>query len=268
MSDIERPNARIHYDARHPEKPTGNWVTLLTGHGRSGKDFGTFTKVLLSRGFSVLTIDNRGAGASVAAAEFTLADIAEDVAAIWNAEGIEHTALFGISMGGMVAQTLMLRPASKKVTSLVLVSTTADAQSISNADQVPGAPTTATPRERFARYFSTAFVERHKTLFEAFVKEMARGFATHDAQVGSAQQRAAIAGFDVSQRLGEIRVPTLVVHGTEDLIAPPKAAETLAAGIPGAKLHWVEHAGHLLLAEQPRALYDLTTNFLEQGAAT
>jgi pimeloyl-ACP methyl ester carboxylesterase len=56
-----------------------------------------------------------------------------------------------------------------------------------------------------------------------------------------------------------------VIHGTDDAIAPPAAAERLARGIPKASLHWVRPAGHLLLAEQPRALYDAATEFFSRG---
>lgn len=267
MPVLERPNAQVHYTTRTPVDGEKNWVTLLTGHGRSGKDFGTFTRTLVERGFSVLAVDHRGAGGSVATRDFTLEDIAQDVVAVWDAEGIERTALLGISMGGMVAQTLALGPAAGRISKLVLVSTTANAGDITNSQQVPGAPTTATPQERFGRYFSKAFIHRHPTLFDAFVKEMARGFSSEEAQQGSQRQRGAIARFNVRDRLPSIRVPTLVVHGSEDYISPPTAAETLANGIPGAKLHWIPNAGHLLLAEQPRALYDLATAFFQREAS-
>lgn len=265
MPFLERPEARVHYAVRHPESGLGRWVTLLTGHGRSGKDFGAFTRTLVERGFSVLAIDNRGAGQSVATAAFTLEDIADDVVAVWDAEHVAESAVFGISMGGMVAQTLATSPAANRITALVLVSTAPAAKDISNADQVPGAPSTRTPEERFGRYFAPAFTTKHRTLFTAFVKEMARGFSTEEAQRGSERQRAAMRGFDRTARLGAIRIPTLVVHGTEDRIAPPEAAEKLARGIPGAKLVWIRDAGHLLLAEQPRALYDRATEFLLRG---
>lgn len=265
MTFLERPNARVHYVVRQPKSPSGRWVTLLSGHGRSGKDFGTFTRVLVDRGFSVVTVDNRGAGESVASTDFTLEDIAEDVVAVWEREGIERSALLGISMGGMVAQTIALGPSAAKVTRLVLVSTTAKGRDITNASEVPGAPTAASPEERFGKYFSPTFVAKHRILFAAFLKEMARGFASEQAQLGSARQRAAIARFDTTTRLGHIGVPTLVIHGTDDTITPPAAAEQLARGIPKASLHWVRHAGHLLLAEQPRALYDAATEFFSRG---
>lgn len=263
MAYLHRPGAEVHYTVRHPESGPGRWVTLLTGHGRSGKDFGAFTRTLLEKGFSVLTLDNRGAGATRTDTDFTLDDIAKDVVAIWDAEHVDRSALFGISMGGMVAQTLVLGPAQHRVRGLVLVSTTSDAKEITNSDQVPGAATDQTPEERFGRYFAPAFIKKHRTLFDAFVKEMARGFSTPEAQRGSERQRAAIRGFDVSGRLAAIRVPTLIIHGTDDRISPAEAAKKLAKGIPGARLEWIADAGHLLLAEQPRALYDRTTEFLK-----
>jgi pimeloyl-ACP methyl ester carboxylesterase len=63
---------------------------------------------------------------------------------------------------------------------------------------------------------------------------------------GFANQKKALDGFDSRKRLKGLRVPTLLVHGTDDIMVPPDFARELAAGIHGARLHWIKGAGHFL----------------------
>ncbi len=65
------------------------------------------------------------------------------------------------------------------------------------------------------------------------------------------RQWEAMQGFDACERLGEIRVPTLVLHGTEDRMVPVENARILAGEIPGAELLLLEGAGHVYHSEQP-----------------
>ena len=61
---------------------------------------------------------------------------------------------------------------------------------------------------------------------------------------------------NIRERLGNIRVPTLVVCGREDRATPPRYSEAIAQGIPGARLVWLDRCGHLSAIEQPRAVND------------
>jgi pimeloyl-ACP methyl ester carboxylesterase len=63
-------------------------------------------------------------------------------------------------------------------------------------------------------------------------------------------------------RLAEIATPTLVLHGTADKLVQPGNAELLAKAIPGAKLEWIEGAGHVFWTDQPTATIAAVNNFL------
>ena len=67
--------------------------------------------------------------------------------------------------------------------------------------------------------------------------------------VGFQRQKSALDGFDSRGRVHEIKVPTLILHGTEDIMVPPHFAEELHRGIPRSELGWIDGAGHIMAAE-------------------
>jgi 3-oxoadipate enol-lactonase len=71
--------------------------------------------------------------------------------------------------------------------------------------------------------------------------------AAYEAQIAAARAH------DLSAELGRITAPTLVLHGADDVIVPPANGELLAAAIPGAQLHLLEHAAHLYTTDEPQA---------------
>jgi proline iminopeptidase len=74
-------------------------------------------------------------------------------------------------------------------------------------------------------------------------------------------------GWSVMDRLGEIRVPTLVVAGHDDFLFPPESQALLAAGIPNARLHIIERAGHNPQSERPAETLRAISDFLAGGTA-
>jgi 3-oxoadipate enol-lactonase/4-carboxymuconolactone decarboxylase len=183
-----------------------------------------------------------------------------DVAALWDALGIERTALLGISMGGFIAQRLVLAH-PERVRCLVLVSTGAAQQALTK-DDAPWQADLGAVQKKLSTYFTPQFAARNATLVTSMAKQIAKAVEAGGFAERAEAQRRALAGFDNSAHLGGIRAPTLVIHGTEDAIIAVSAADALAAGVPNAKKALLPGAGHLLLAEKPRELYDLVSNFL------
>ncbi len=70
--------------------------------------------------------------------------------------------------------------------------------------------------------------------------------------------------FDVRERLGEIRVPTLILVGSDDQMTPVAFSNYMAENIPGAQLWMIENAGHMLMLEKPRQVSQALSGFLEQ----
>jgi pimeloyl-ACP methyl ester carboxylesterase len=210
-----------------------------------------------SREFRVIVFDNRGTGRSdfPADAEYTIPVLADDAAALLDALGVESAHVYGISMGGMIAQEMALRH-PEKVTSLILGATT------------PGGPSAVAPEPEAIKslleqgaavdrsvnpalldvLFSPGFLADHGSELTSAFQGMADYPQTsHEAY--QAQLRA-VAAHDTYDRLPDIDTPTLVLHGTDDPVLPAGNGRILAERIPGAKLVLLEGARHAYLLEK------------------
>jgi len=242
-----------------PFESTGDGppVLLIMGLGLPG-DAWWRTVPVLARACRVITFDNRGAGrAEPVAGPLKIAGMAADAVAVLDAAGVERAHVYGMSMGGMIAQELALG-FTERVGSLVLGATSAG-----GALATPPDPATlaflarrATMPDEEGRWASVPYVYSERTrgsggarIGEDFARR--RGHAFQPA--GYRAQLAAAVGHDAAARLGAIAVPTLVVHGAEDRMVPPANGRALAATIPGARLLEVEDAAHLYTTDEPAA---------------
>lgn len=180
--------------------------------------------------FRVITFDNRGAGITVCPQRpFTMEEFIGDTLALLDHMSIRKCHVAGLSMGGMIAQHLALDH-PERVERLVLWSTAASLQ-----------------HERAAR--GTRRIAHS-------------GLSRVPGIGGPFAQMAAIAEHDTRARLGEIRAPTLVLVGESDRLTPPRAAEVMARGVPGAKLVKIPEATHLLFWEKWREANRVVMEFL------
>ena len=258
MSELDRPNATINYETWR-EGESGSWITLVNGHTRSLKDYRLMAKQFAADGFRVLALDNRGAGATVTTTDFTYLDLAGDVVALWDHLQIPQSHLLGISMGGEISQVVASEN-PERVNRLVLVSTTADDRWVIRANSTPWGNDLAGIEQTLSPYFSATFLAANQPLVKAMAKnildQVKSGFITK-----ADSQRRAFRDFNWVARLSEIGAVTLVVHGDQDRIIAPDAAEELAQLIPNARLKLIPGAGHLLLAETYKQLYSLAKDF-------
>ncbi len=231
-----------------------------------------FESPLASR-CDLLAYDQRGLGRTAAPrGPYTMADYADDAAALLDAIGWDRCAVIGVSFGGMVAQEFALRyPA--RVRRLVLACTSSggeggasfplhDLQRLSveeRAERMLELNDTRTA-ERRARN-----PERHAAILGAFVAATRAAPETVGGADGARLQLDARRGHDTWSRLPSLTVPTLVCAGRFDGIAPLANSEALASRIPGARLEVFE-GGHVFMAQDPRA-WDVMATFLLDGAA-
>jgi len=209
----------------------------------------------LAADFDVVAFDHRGIGSSCVAAEpFTVAELAADALAVMDHVGWESAHVVGISMGGVIAQELALT-APARVRSLVLgctwpgpveVGPWGDAVLDLATAASSGDPATAA-RLMFEANVSPGFATEPGR-FEEFA-EIA-GSVKVPGPVVMMQMRAA-SDHDAIDRLSELDVPTLVLHGTGDRVIRPEAGEELADLIPDAELELWPGVGHLFFWEQP-----------------
>jgi 3-oxoadipate enol-lactonase len=236
-------------------------VLLVMGLGMNATGWWRTVPVLAER-FRVLAFDNRGVGRSARPpGPYSMERLAADAVAVLDAAGEESAHVYGISLGGMIAQEMALRHPAR-VRSLVLGATTAG-----GPGHVAPAPGTLQFFERRASMppeeavwasvpynYGAATRERHaQRIGEDIVERLRFPF---EPEPYRAQLAAALA-HDVDGRLGDLRVPTLVVHGDEDRMIPAANGERLAAAIPGARLSRWPGAGHLYFTDEPRADLDV-----------
>jgi 3-oxoadipate enol-lactonase len=243
-------------EALHWERiGAGAPVLLIMGLGLSGGAWWRTVPVLAQR-LEVLTFDNRGVGRSRALFHsYTTEAMADDAVSVLDAAGTERAHVYGISLGGMVAQQLALRH-PRRVQSLVLGATHAGGPRAQLADRDVFAflqerlmmrPEDAARGSIPFNYSERCRAEHPERIAEDVAQRLAHPFPE---QAYRAQMWAAML-HDCYGRLPRIQVPTLVVHGSEDRMIPVANGRVLAERIPRAQLLELKEIGHLYPTEAP-----------------
>ena len=219
----------------------------------------------LSGRFRCLRPDVYGFGASPPPpAGMSLDDLAAAVIEALDAAGVGAVTLVGLSMGGYVAFALLRRFADR-VSRLVLCDTRAGADSeqaradrLRMAEQVRAEGSVESIVEPM-----TARLLAPESAIEFHISDPVRGRIRRATPAGVAAAQEAMAGRpDSTALLASLRVPTLVLVGSQDAVTPPSEAEAMAAAIPGAELHVIEGAGHLSNLERSDAFNAALRAFL------
>jgi pimeloyl-ACP methyl ester carboxylesterase len=253
-------------------------ILLVMGLGARSADWGRDFPERLSERYRVVRFDNRGTGGSAVgdspgssdkpAEAWTLEDMAEDAVAVLDAVGVERAHVLGISMGGMISQLVALGH-PERVNRLVLLSTNFGGPGIvrPNAELISllySPPRGTSPEEivRLALQMITApgFAEANQELIDELV-EYARLQPT--PKMVFATQLQAILSSDRSERVRDIRAPTLVIHGDMDPLIPYENGVRLAERIPGARLETLRGVGHVPSFEAPAELAKLVLDFFD-----
>lgn len=221
----------------------------------------------LTRRWRVVRYDTRGHGGTDApAARYTLEQLADDALALLDALGIRRAHWLGLSMGGMIGQTLALK-AQDRLASLILADTSSRVppearptweERIRTAESKGMEPIV---EPTIGRWFTAPFIERRKDVVDR-VRAMIRGTNPQ----GYAGCCHAISALNLTDRLGGIALPTLVLVGEEDQGTPVAAARTIHQGIKGSELVIIPSASHLSNVEQPEVFTKAVTGFLSRVA--
>jgi 3-oxoadipate enol-lactonase len=211
--------------------------------------------------------DLRGAGASTAPAAadgYSMERYADDLVAVLDALGVESAAVCGLSMGGYVLFEL-LRRHPERVRAVILAGTRPDADSAEGkrnraalADLAEREGQDAVAERLLPRLVAPQTAATQPEVVEQ-VREMARRWSV-PGLVGAL--RASRDRPDSTDTLRGVRVPTLVLVGSDDAVAPPAVARAMADLVPGAQYQIVPAAGHLAPLEQPLATTRLLADFL------
>ncbi len=209
--------------------------------------------------YDVIAFDLPGHGRSPGRPEdVTFARFASAIAALIEQQVAAPVHVVGISVGGMIAQTLALsHPAL--VRSLTLIATAAtfskEARTVigqrAQTIQTGGMPAIVAPF--LERWFTPEALAQRPDLIDRITKTLLR-----DDPAIQAAMWTMVAGLDVLERLDEIKCPTLVLVGDRDPSTPPVFSATLAERIAGSQMIVLPNASHMLFLEQP----DLTNSHL------
>ena len=249
----------MHYVERSGQEPA---VVCIHGYCQSSAYWVPTLERLGAAGIRGLAPDLPGFAASAALpGPYTMMGYADRVAQLLDACGLERIALVGGSMGGVVAQFFALRHPAR-VVRLLLVATggfAADpAAGLARAETIAAGPwNQKTVRPIVAGFF-------HRAPDAARIEEFQRIAlqASQKAAVEAARSNAEARPFD---RLGEIRLPTLIVQGRHDRARTPEHGALMRERIPGARLEVLESCGHTPQLEDPDAFHDLVLPFLLAG---
>jgi pimeloyl-ACP methyl ester carboxylesterase len=253
---------------------SGRPLLLIIGLGAHMIHWGDdLLKDLVARGHYVIRFDNRDVGLSTKFGEagipnlpeifgrllrgekvkppYTLDDMADDAVALLDALKINKAHICGMSMGGMIAQTIAIRHPERVLSLISIYSTTGNPQVPQPKPEIIGILTAPPPEER------QAFIEHMLRLFKTISgpgfppdEKWMRGILseTYDRSFypeGVARQLLAIlTQANRGPALASVKVPALVIHGTSDPLVSVEGGKDTARSIPGAELMLIEGMGH------------------------
>ena len=252
--EIEREGVRLAYGRRGEGPP----IVLVHGLGLSGNAWLRLPDHLAAVGHTVLTPDNRGTGGSDAPTPpYRMRELADDLAAILDHAAVGPAVVVGISLGGMIAQHLVLRHPGR-VAGLVLAATTAGLpfgrppRPLALASLVASLALPPRLSRIHGMLLHPSNLPRSAELLAPIEAEVA-ALSPQRRRNGFLGQLAAAAFHSAGHRLGRIHVPTEVIVGEFDPILPPANARILARRIAGARLTVVPNSGHVFPLEDPPA---------------
>lgn len=278
MAQVTLPSGiEIEYESMgDPSRPTMLWIMGFTAQMIAWHD--DFMKLFVDAGYHVVRFDNRDCGLStkfdgvdanvekaVMAAmmgdpapqvPYTLSDMAADAVGVLDALGIEKAHIIGASMGGMIAQTVAIEHPHRTISLTSIMSTVGDLNYGTPTEEAMAVLTAAPPSDR-AAFIEASLLARIWCSKRWFNEDEARERAAREFDrmfypEGASRQMAAIyASGDRSDALRALEVPTLVIHGRDDLLLQPSGGERTAELVPGAALLMLNDMGH----DVPRPLW-------------
>jgi 3-oxoadipate enol-lactonase len=266
MPRIAAGDLQINYETYGQGEP----LLLIIGFGLPGVAWLPMLPFL--SGFRCIYFDNRGTGNSDKPETlYTIAEMADDASNLLTELGIRRARVYGVSMGGMIAQELVLRHA-EQVERVVLGCTMAGGSAaIRASDEVyekMGEAFTilaANPESALDKMmpllFPPEFIAQHPELKSIMLAGFKMAPPTPPESIE--RTRAAIVDFDAYDRLPQIKCPVMIIHGERDVLVPPENASLIKSRIPQAKVFMIPDAGHSYSAADPLGIHQRIVNWLK-----
>lgn len=259
-------NTKIYYEQHGAGEP----LFLITGYGADHLAWTNVLDPLVAAGYQVIILSNRDCGPSQQVDHaYTVVDMANDAAALLDYLKIKKAHIVGHSMGGAIAQELVLHHPDK-VKKLMLYATTAkfDPRCCYILKQrIHLLQTDMPPEDRFRVIdlpwcFSFNFLSNEETI--ATTLKLAKAAPYPMPLEAYKRQLVALANHDTSDRLKNIAAETLVLALEEDILTPPAEGKLVADSIPNARYLEVKYHAHCFHLEAPQEFVKIATDFLSK----
>lgn len=261
MPDFKGLDFKIHY----VEQGSGDPVVFAHGYDMDHTMFTAQFEDLPDR-YRCVAWDMRGHGRSdCPPGPWSMQDLVEDMVAF--IEGVEAAPchLVGMSVGGMLGVRVGIQRA-ELVRSLVLIDTSADAEDPESAALYTGFQDAISAQgitdERLEAGLPILFGERYRATAQEAMEFHIDRIRSMNVEAAVEGLRTFISRDSVLDRLGEINVPVLVIHGEDDIAQPISEAEKIVEHLPGAELVRIPGAGHTTPLEAPDAVNEALSRFL------
>ncbi|HUO04092.1 MAG TPA: alpha/beta hydrolase [Candidatus Binataceae bacterium] len=255
MPKVKAGKININYEKQGKGEP----LLLIMGFGAPGAAWIPWLPFLSAK-YECIYFDNRGTGHSDKPdMHYTVPDMAEDASGLLRALGIPKAKVFGVSMGGMIAQELTLTH-PEQVEKVVLGCTTPGGPNAAMASMdvlqtlIEGSKLMGTdPEKAYDKIMPIltppGFAEAHPE-FKAMMLAM-RNMIPPTPPETADRAMAGIVGFNAYDRLPQIKCPVLIVHGDSDILVPTANAKIIKSRIPHADVFMIPGAGHLMEVLDP-----------------
>jgi pimeloyl-ACP methyl ester carboxylesterase len=255
VSSVRVNDCSLYYEVHEPDRPDARAraaslppLVFINGLGGHLAEI-PYLIDAYRRQVRMIVFDSRGCGQSdKPAGEYTITGFADDTAGLLDALAVDSAVVYGSSMGGMIAQELVLRH-PERVRALILGCTTAGA--------LRGVQPSTETIQRMVRNqslsgdealvagwqlgYSQAYMDAHHDEMIARSRAASRYSAPRDSYM---RQVLAAAKHDAYDRLHQITCPVLIIHGAADVMIPAANADLLQRGIPHAEMGLLPGMGH------------------------
>jgi len=244
----------------------GPKLLLINGYAARSEDWDPEFLMGLARSFEVICPDNSGVGASeLGTGELTIEGMAADLETLLDALALESVPVVGWSMGGFIAQCLAAR-SPQRVAALALLASDAGPNSVLAEAEVWFRLTdhSGTPRAQASRLISLLFpAELALDIDRRFGDVVAAAQASLSREALLAQEGAMIAWHVAKRPRAQVHPspPTLILHGSADVVIPAGNAAVLSAAWPDSRVEIFDGCGHAFFAQQPQRAATLIGSF-------
>ncbi len=245
----------LYYFSHEAEDPASTPIILI--HGAGGTHLHYPPELRRLNGYQVAALDLPGHGKSEGLGKQNINDYLKAIQDFMDEINLPAAFIVGHSMGSAIALQLALNTPDR-VLGLVL---------LGSGSRLRVAPSIleSTATEATFPLAVKAIVEwSFSSTTSPRLKELAIERMQETRPTVLHGDFIACNGFDISENLGEIQSPTLIICGTEDKMTPPKYSKSLHEEIPNSELELIEDAGHMVMLEKPRQVAEVIESFIEK----